>query len=50
MFGSVTTLASESVGVATIIYNAFETPITLILSVLCVGLLLSFLLKVFVKQ
>lgn len=47
---TVTELASGSIGVAAQLYNAFETPITLILSVLCVGLLLSFILKTFVKQ
>lgn len=50
MFGSVSTLASESVNVAAIVYNAFETPITLILAVIGTGFMISIIVRSFMKQ
>lgn len=47
MFGNVTNLASESIGIAGIFYTAFETPITFILSILGVGIMAVLLIKAF---
>jgi len=49
MFGSVTELASESMAVTTIMYNAFETPITLLLAVFSVGIFIAIVFKVILK-
>lgn len=47
---TVTELASGSIGVAAQLYNAFETPITLILAVIGVGFMISIIVRSFMKQ
>jgi len=47
---SITELASGSISVAALLYNAFETPITLLLGVLSVGIIFGLIVRAFIKQ